>query len=52
MEETGIPMLVVLEGEAAGQRWPLREDQVLIGRGLDCDIILPRAADFQPPRPL
>jgi len=41
MEETGIPMLVVLEGEAAGQRWPLREDQVLIGRGLDCDIILP-----------
>jgi hypothetical protein len=41
MEETGIPMLVVLEGETAGQRWPLREDQVLIGRGLDCDIILP-----------
>ncbi len=41
MEETGIPMLVILEGEAAGQRWPLREDQVLIGRGLDCDIILP-----------
>jgi len=41
MEETGIPMLVVLEGEAAGQRWLLREDQVLIGRGLDCDIILP-----------
>ena len=41
MEETGIPMLVVVEGEAAGQRWPLREDRVLIGRGLDCDIILP-----------
>lgn len=41
MEETSIPMLVVLEGEAAGQRWLIQEDQVLIGRGLDCDIILP-----------
>ncbi|MGQ9468190.1 MAG: FHA domain-containing protein [Anaerolineae bacterium] len=33
-------MLVVLEGETAGQRWLIQEDQVLIGRGLDCDIIL------------
>lgn len=41
MEETGIPMLVVLEGEAAGQRWLIQEDQVLVGRGPDCDIILP-----------
>ncbi|MDW8069506.1 MAG: FHA domain-containing protein [Anaerolineae bacterium] len=41
MEETGVPMLVVLEGETAGQRWLIREDQVLIGRGSDCHIILP-----------
>jgi hypothetical protein len=41
MEETSVPMLVVLEGETAGQRWLIQEDQVLIGRGLDCDIILP-----------
>lgn len=41
MEETGVPMLVVLEGEAAGQRWLLREERVLIGRGADCDIIFP-----------
>ncbi|MGQ9523171.1 MAG: FHA domain-containing protein [Anaerolineae bacterium] len=34
-------MLVVLEGETAGQRWLIQEDQVLIGRGPDCDIILP-----------
>lgn len=41
MEETAVPMLVVLEGETAGQRWLIREDQVLIGRGADCDIVLP-----------
>ncbi|MGQ9804124.1 MAG: FHA domain-containing protein [Anaerolineae bacterium] len=41
MEERNVPMLVVLEGETAGQRWLIQEDQVLIGRGPDCDIILP-----------
>ncbi len=34
-------MLVILEGETAGQRWLIREDRVLIGRGADCAIVLP-----------
>lgn len=34
-------MLVVLEGETAGQRWVLREETVLIGRSANCDIVLP-----------
>ncbi len=41
MAEPNVPMLVVLEGEAAGLRWMVREDSLLIGRGADCDIILP-----------
>ena len=34
-------MLIVYEGELAGQRWVLDQDQVIIGRGTDCDIVLP-----------
>ncbi|MCS7281906.1 MAG: FHA domain-containing protein [Anaerolineae bacterium] len=41
MERSDYPMLVILEGETAGQRWVLREETVLIGRGADCDIVLP-----------
>ncbi len=35
------PVLVVSEGELAGQRWTLADDEVLIGRGGDSDIVLP-----------
>lgn len=41
MAEPSIPMLVVLEGEIAGSRWLVREEALLIGRGPDCDIVLP-----------
>ena len=35
------PVLVVSEGELAGQRWTLDSDEMLIGRGNDADIVLP-----------
>jgi predicted component of type VI protein secretion system len=35
------PVLVVSEGELAGQRWTLANDEMLIGRGNDADIVLP-----------
>jgi len=34
-------MLIVYEGELEGQRWMLDQDRVLIGRGTDCDIVVP-----------
>jgi len=34
-------MLVVYEGELEGQRWIIDQDRVIIGRGSDCDIVLP-----------
>lgn len=34
-------MLVIYEGELAGQRWLIEGDSLLIGRGSDCDIVLP-----------
>jgi hypothetical protein len=41
MVQQDMPMLIVYEGELAGQRWILDQDQVVIGRGTDCDIVLP-----------
>jgi len=41
MEKSGVPMLVAYEGELAGQRWLLEEDSMLLGRGSDCDVVLP-----------
>ncbi|MBN1179746.1 MAG: FHA domain-containing protein [Anaerolineae bacterium] len=44
MSPTGpleIPMIVVYEGELAGQRWLIKEAEFLIGRGSDCDLVLP-----------
>lgn len=35
------PMLVIKEGATGGQKWPLEKDIVLVGRGQDCDIVLP-----------
>ncbi len=34
-------MLIVYEGELEGQRWIVDQDRVIIGRGSDCDIVLP-----------
>jgi hypothetical protein len=41
MIQQDMPMLIVYEGELAGQRWILDQDRVIIGRGTDCDIVLP-----------
>jgi len=41
MEQAEVPMLIAYEGELAGQRWLIEDDSILIGRGSDCDIVLP-----------
>ena len=35
------PVILASEGELAGQQWVVNRDPFLIGRGGDCDIILP-----------
>ena len=35
------PVLVMREGELSGQRWTIANPEFLIGRGNDCDIVLP-----------
>ena len=35
------PVLLIHEGEKAGQRWTIREDKLVIGRGGECDLVLP-----------
>jgi DNA-binding winged helix-turn-helix (wHTH) protein len=35
------PVLIIHEGEQAGQRWTIREDELVIGRGGECDLVLP-----------
>ena len=34
------PVLVVNEGELAGQRWTLNDSELIIGRGNDSDVVL------------
>jgi hypothetical protein len=41
MTRQDMPMLIVYEGELEGQRWIIDRDRVVIGRGVDCDIVLP-----------
>ncbi len=41
MERAGVPMLVAYDGEMAGQRWLIEGHSLLIGRGSDCDVVLP-----------
>jgi len=41
MTRQDMPMLIVYEGELEGQRWVIERDQVIIGRGSDCAIMLP-----------
>lgn len=40
-KQSEVPMLVFYEGEMAGQRRLIKEDSMLIGRGSECDLILP-----------
>ncbi len=35
------PVLIVRDGEAIGQRWVMHTDELLIGRGGECDVVLP-----------
>lgn len=41
MGTSDLPMLVVYEGELAGQRWLVDQETLTIGRGADCDIVIP-----------
>lgn len=41
MTRQDMPMLIVYEGEPEGQRWVIERDRMIIGRGSDCDIVLP-----------
>jgi hypothetical protein len=40
-EERDLPVLIVIEGAQRGQQWTLRGSETVIGRGSDCDIVLP-----------
>ena len=42
MTRQEMPMLVMYEGGPEGQRWILDEDRATIGRGPECDIVIPR----------
>jgi len=41
MEAQGVPLLMVQEGQLIGHKWPLDRDVISVGRGEECDIILP-----------
>lgn len=41
MRQQDMPMLIVYEGEPEGQRWIVDRERMVIGRGSDCDIVLP-----------
>ncbi len=42
MRRQEMPMIIVYEGEMEGQRWIIDQERVVIGRGSDCDIVLPK----------
>lgn len=35
------PVLMIHSGEKAGQRWTIQKDEVTLGRGNECDLLLP-----------
>jgi hypothetical protein len=41
MEMSEVPVLIMHEGQLAGQRWPMDADVINIGRAADCEIALP-----------
>ena len=42
------PVLVVNEGELAGQRWTLNDSELIIGRGNESDVVLPKRQVSRP----
>ena len=40
MQAQDVPVLLVKEGQSAGKDWTLDRDVIVIGRGVDCDIVL------------
>jgi hypothetical protein len=36
-----MPMLIMYEGELEGRRWIVDQDVLIVGRGSDCDVVLP-----------
>ncbi|HEY4687686.1 MAG TPA: FHA domain-containing protein [Anaerolineae bacterium] len=41
MPNQAVPILVVQEGQLAGRRWPMDRPSITIGRGEECEIVLP-----------
>jgi hypothetical protein len=41
MQESAVPILVVQEGQLAGKRWTLNKNEFVVGRGEDCEVVLP-----------
>lgn len=41
MLENAVPILVVQEGQLAGKRWSLNKSEFVVGRGEDCEVVLP-----------
>lgn len=41
MPNQAVPILVVQEGKLAGRRWPMDKPSITIGRGEECEIVLP-----------
>ena len=41
MQESAVPILVVQEGQLAGKRWTLNRSEFVVGRGEECEVVLP-----------
>src|SRR5579859_6737540 len=41
MKQGEKPVLIIHEGERAGQRWTIQGENLLVGRGTECDLVLP-----------
>src|SRR5260221_12392764 len=41
MKQGEKPVLIIDESERAGQRWTIQNDTLTIGRGTECDLVLP-----------
>ncbi len=41
MTQQDRPILIAYEGDLEGERWTLQQEQTVIGRSSDCDVVLP-----------
>ncbi len=41
MDKAEKPVLIINEGEKAGQRWAIEKAEIVIGRGSECDLLIP-----------